>query len=176
VDDGLGGTEELVVAASKDGGVYAVDRATGAPAWTNILAPAVDFAGFGLFNGPVAFSDGKFYAALFNHDNWPTTNDHLYAFDGETGATGWHAQIGTSWSATTVANGVVYVGTLAAKEFYAYDASNGTKLKTFVLPPASELPDNVSGGAAVIDNTLYVPYGIFGGTGGVIAYTLPPQP
>jgi outer membrane protein assembly factor BamB len=173
VDDGLGGFNKVVVAGSKDGTIYAVDRDTGTPVWSNPLIPAPDFAGFGLFNGPVAFADGDFFAALFNPGNWPSGNDHLYRFSGQTGATVWSDQIGESWSAVTVANGVLYAGTNTAPEFYAYDAASGLRLRTFVLPGVGELPDSVSGGPAIVGDTLYMPYGIFGQKGGVIAFSLP---
>jgi polyvinyl alcohol dehydrogenase (cytochrome) len=173
VDDGLGGTQKIVAAGSKDGSFYAVDRDTGSPVWTNVLAPAPSFAEFGLFNGPDAFADGMFFGALYQFANWPGANDHLYALDGMTGGTVWSDQIGPSWSATTVANGVLYAGTQSAKEFYAYDAVTGVRLRTFVLPTLGTLPDNVSGGAAVVGDTLYVPYGVFGNKGGVLAYKLP---
>jgi polyvinyl alcohol dehydrogenase (cytochrome) len=175
VDDGLGGTQKLVVAGSKDGTIYAVDRDTGAPVWSNELIPAPDFAGFGLFNGPQAFADGNFYAALFAVDGWPGGNDHLYSFNGTTGATEWSEQIGASWSATTVANGVLYAGTQAEQEFYAYNAATGMLLRTFVLQSLNALPDNVSGGAAIVGDTVYIPYGVFGNKGGVLAYGLPTE-
>ncbi len=173
VDDGLGGTQELVVAGGKDGTLYAVDRATGALVWSNELVPAPDFAGFGLFNGAVAFANGKFYAALFSMSNWPSSNDHLYAFDGTDGSVVWQDQIGASWGDSTVANGVLYVGTQSAPEYYAYDAATGVRLHTLGLPGLGTLPDTVAGGAAVVGDTIYVPYGVFGNKGGVVAFKLP---
>ena len=167
VDDGLGGMQKLVVAGSKDGTIYAVDADTGSPVWTNELVPAPEFAEFGLFNAPIAFADGRFYASLFQMTNWPSGNDHLYAFDATDGGTEWSKQIGLSWGASTVANGLLYVGTQAATEFYAYDAATGARLRTFTLL------DSVSGGAAVVDDTVYIPYGVFGNKGGVVAYRLP---
>jgi polyvinyl alcohol dehydrogenase (cytochrome) len=170
-DDGLGGTQELVVAGSKDGTIYAVDRATGAVVWTNELVPAPEFAGFGLFNGAVAYADGRFYAALYETPNWPDTNDHLYAFSEVDGAVDWQDQIGASWADATVAGGVLYVGGAAFPtvdpEFYLYDAATGARLATLVMP------DAVAGGVAVENGVVYVPYGIVGSIGGVMAYEVP---
>ena len=51
-------------------------------------------------------------------------------------------------------------------EFYAYDASNLTRLQTFPLPDCS------TSGVTVLDGWVYVGYGVFGGTGGVRAYRI----
>jgi outer membrane protein assembly factor BamB len=179
VDDGIGGTVAVAIGGSKDGTLYAVDQATGAAVWTNELAPAPTFAAFGLFNGAIAFANGDIYAALYEFTGWPGSNDHLYAFSGLDGGDGagggdgtalWSAQIGTSWGDTTVSNGIVWAGNTGTSDFYAYDAATGALLNTLQVSNGI-----VTGGAAVENGVIYVPYGsIFGGSGGgVIAYELP---
>jgi outer membrane protein assembly factor BamB len=168
-DDGLGGTIEIAVAGSKDGTLYAVDPADGTPVWTNPVAAPGEFAGFGLFNAPIAHDGQRFYAALYGSPpfaGWPGANDHLFAFNEADGSAAWSDQIGLSWGATTVANGVVYMGTNAFQEFYAYNAANGVRLHTLPVPGV------VTGGAAVVDGTVYVPYGL-GTPAGLIAFSLP---
>ena len=170
IDDGLGGTTSIVVAGSKDGTLYAVDADSGAAVWTNELAPAPAFGEFGLFNAAVGYADGSFYAALFSFSNWPPSNDHLYSFNATDGTTNWSDQIGGSWGDAAVVNGVLYVGTQAAGEFYAYDAASGVRLHTIPVPAGT-----VTGGAAVDNGVLFVPYGtaLGSGGGGVIAFELP---
>jgi len=167
------GSQRLAVAGSKDGTIYALDRDTGDEVWTNVVAPAPEFAGFGLFNAPIAFADGKFYAGLYQISTWPTGNDHLFAFDATDGSVVWSTQIGASWSAATEANGVLYVGTQADEEYYAFDATTGALLRTFVVPSNGTLPDTSSGGVAVVGRTVYIPYGVFGNRGGVLAFSVP---
>ncbi|MFT4570822.1 MAG: outer membrane protein assembly factor BamB [Hyphomicrobiaceae bacterium] len=165
VADGGGGEVAVVAAGSKDGTLYAVDQATGALVWSREVAPAPDFAGFGLFNGAVGFSGGNFFAALYEFTGWPGSNDHAFAFSGEDGATVWSDQIGTSWGDVTIAGGVMYTGNVGASEFYAYDAATGVLLATL------DVPNSVAGGAAVVDNQLVVPFGILGAPGGVRVFT-----
>jgi len=170
VDDGLGGTIRVAAAGGKDGTIYAVDEASGLALWSNELVTPPDFAAFGLFNGAVAYSQGNFYASLFSFNGWPSSNDHLYSFNGQDGAVAWTDQIGASWGDSTVVNGVLYVGTQSGPTLYAYDAASGTLLRTFTVPGGT-----VTGGVAVENGVLYVPYGdVFGSnSGGVIAFGLP---
>ena len=75
--------------------------------------------------------------------------------------------IGISWGSVALANGLVFAGTQASTSFYVYDATTGTRLKTFPMPA------NVSSGASIVDGTVYVGYGVFGAAGGVRAFGLP---
>jgi len=165
--DITGGT--ILVSGSKDGTLYALNEPNGSIAWTNSVLPlpvTPDFAGFGLFNGPITVAEGRVHAALYEFA--PPTEpepDHLQAFDVETGATLWTDDIGPSWSGIGFNDGVVYAGTNDSAEFFAYDAANGTRLAAFALPATT-----VSR-AIVEDESLYIGYGIFGGVGGVRAYT-----
>jgi len=169
VDDGLGGTVRVVAAASKDGSFYAADAATGVPVWTNVVAPAPDFAGFGLFNGAPGFADGRFFATAFGASpfvGWANADPDLLAFSGEDGTTAWSAEIGRSWGDIAVANGIVFAGTLSGATLTAYDAASGAALASIAVP------GTVTGGATIVNGTLYVPYGL-GGRSGVKAFELP---
>src|SRR4029453_2707103 len=150
--DGAGGTRRLVVGPSKDGTIYAVDPTSGALVWSYSLVPMGSFAGFGLFNAATAWANDTLYAWLFQPiaPPWPATNDHLYAFAGQDGTPRWSAQIGPSWSPVAGANGLVFVGTREASEYYVHDAATGARLKT--LP----MQTSVLSGASVVDGVVYV--------------------
>ncbi len=162
--DGAGGTRRLLLGPSKDGTVYAVDPATGALVWSRSLVPNGAFAGFGLFNAAAAWANDTLYTSLYQTivPSWPDANDHLYAFAGADGATRWSAQIGASWSAVAIANGLLFVGTNEPAEYYVYDAASGARLKTF------QIPGPTYSGAAIVDGVVYVGY-----PGGVLALGLP---
>ena len=158
----------IVVGGSKDGTLYAADAGSGMPVWSNILAPAPSFAGFGLFNGALGFADHSLFAALYDLNNtWPSSNPHLYAFRDGNGSPIWSDQIGVSWGSVAWANGLLFVGTQAAPRLYIYDAQSGMRLKEVVMPAS------VSSGASIVNGTVYVGYGVFGATGGIKAFGLP---
>jgi outer membrane protein assembly factor BamB len=170
VDDGEGGAPLRVVSGSKDGTLYALSADTGQIVWKNAVLPtpvSPAFAGFGLFNGAVGFADQRFHAALYEFVPAVTpAPEHLQAFAAADGSVQWTAEIGTSWGSVALANGVLYVGTNEAAEFYAHDAATGARLATFALP------DTTTSGASIVDGSLYIGYGVFG-NGGVRAYALP---
>jgi outer membrane protein assembly factor BamB len=174
VDDGLGGSIAVAAGGGKDGTLYAVDQTTGLLVWSNELTPPPAFAGFGLFNGATAYDSAsdQFFSALFDVDTYAGSNDHLLAFSGEDGGVTWSDQIGTSWSSVVVADGLVYAGTQSTGELYVYDKTTGLRLHTITLPGGT-----VTGGAALDNGVLYIPYGdIFGGpgaVGGVLALAIP---
>jgi outer membrane protein assembly factor BamB len=174
VDDGLGGTVSVAVAGGKDGTLYAVDQATGLLVWSNEVTLPPAFAGFGLFNGALAYDAAtqQFFAALFDVSTYTAGDDHIFAFDGETGTANWSDQIGASWSSVIVADGLLYAGTQSASELFVYDKNSGIRLHTITLPGGT-----VSGGVAIDNGVLYIPYGnVFGGPGidgGVLAMALP---
>ncbi|MCH6562087.1 MAG: PQQ-binding-like beta-propeller repeat protein [Myxococcales bacterium] len=183
IDDGLGGTKTVLISGSKDGTLYALNETDGSIAWTNAVVPvpvSPGSAGFGLFNGPVSIGDGRVYAALyqlcplsnlpcFSADPNLPPDDHLQAFDVETGATLWTAESDASWSGIGLANDVVYAGSNVTDpaEFFAYDSETGTRLAAFSLPATTVSRATVDG------ESLYIGYGIFGGVGGVRAFGFP---
>jgi outer membrane protein assembly factor BamB len=196
VPDGVGGMKTLIVSGSKNGTLYAFDEPTGMIAWKNVVRDtpiSPRLAGFGLFNGAIAYADGRIFAALYQlggarscsndaHRNCQSDANcqnggtcvpepkHLMAFDATTGESVWEDEIGRSWSHVTVANGVVYAGTQVADEttdasnYYAYDAGTGQRLATFPLAHSS------TARAAVVGDTVYVGYGL--SAGGVLALSL----
>ena len=170
-DDGMGGTRQLIASGSKDGSLYALDPATGAPTWVRAVAPVPvtpAFAGFGLFNGGVGFAGDRFFAALFDHvPSIPVPPKHLMAFSAVDGATAWEDEIGLSWSNVGLGGGLVLAGTRAANDLYVYDAATGSRLATLALPAF------VVSGPAIVDGTVYVGYGLGGSVGGVRAFGLP---
>jgi outer membrane protein assembly factor BamB len=190
-----GGSETLIVSGSKNGTLYAF-REDGSTAWTNEIQPipvSPGFAGFGLFNAPLNYADGRLYAALYfllprrvcdnDHKRGCSRDgecpgsfclpapDHLMSFDPTDGSIVWSDEIGPSWSAVAVENGVLYAGTqvedeeTGASDFFAYDAASGTRLATFTLPSPT------TGRAVVVGDTLIVGYGLTGASG-VRAYSL----
>jgi outer membrane protein assembly factor BamB len=199
-DDGAGGARQLIVSGSKDGTLYAFDPEDGEIVWRNVIVPTPmtpNFAGYGLFNGAIGFADQRIHAALFNMispDGDPPNK--LRAFSSVDGHELWNDEIGDSWSHVSIANDLVFAGTqrtmdrcnnaleqeceddadcpggecVDASPYYVYDARDGRRLATFTLPA------NAAGGASIVDGSAYVPYGVFGNEGGVIAYALPACP
>jgi outer membrane protein assembly factor BamB len=174
----VNGATPIVVAASKDGKIYARDAATGGEAWTetvgDVTAADDGFAGFGLFNGPPALAAGRLMTSLNQFfDGTPSPIVHTKAFDAATGDPVWDAgiDIGPTWGAVSAANGVVFVGKgnigIGTPAFHAFDASDGSHLATFPLPAQS------TSGPSVVGAELFVGFGIFGPSGGVVAYELP---
>jgi outer membrane protein assembly factor BamB len=174
VSDGMAGTQELVVAGSKDGTLYAMDPDTGATVWTNELLPPSAFAGFGLFNGAIGFADGKLYASMYDMTLVPSADnlDRVWAFDGTDGSHVWSAgEDKYSWAHVGLAGGMLFTGGAANSiEFNIYDGSNGTLLKTFGVGAFLEAP---VGGPSIVDGTVFAPSGVFGSSGGVRAFGLP---
>jgi hypothetical protein len=140
------------------------------------------FGGWGVFNGAVGFADGKIYAALHSLAARTPPFDRLQAFDVISGALVWSDRFNRSWGDVTIANEVLFSGdcgnniicggsgVCAAGEdcpggrYYVYNATTGQHIKTF------ETRAPVTGGAAIVDGVVYMPYGLFGPMGGVVAY------
>ena len=173
----VNGPSPIVVAASKDGKIYALDALTGSEAWTetvgDITATPDGFAAFGLFNGPPALAGGRLFTSLNAFGDGSPTLVHTKAFDVTSGDPIWDASldIGVTWGAVTAANGVVFVGKgslgIATPAFHAFDASDGTHLVSFPLPAQS------TSGPSVVGSELYIGFGVLGPSGGVRAYELP---
>ncbi|HEY8516547.1 MAG TPA: PQQ-binding-like beta-propeller repeat protein [Candidatus Binatia bacterium] len=171
VPDSRGRLRKLLVSGSKDGTLYAFEEATGEIAWTNEVLPtpvSPGFAGFGLFNGAIAYENGRIYAALF--EMIPRANPappHLMAFDVRDGKTLWTSEIGRAYAHVGVKNDVLFTGTNDVPDFYVYNAATGERLKTL------QLPEPTSSRAAIKGDRVYVGYGIVSPNGGVRAYRLP---
>jgi outer membrane protein assembly factor BamB len=119
----------LVYFGSYQGGVYAVDAATGAKRWFRIT---------GAVETSPAVADGVLYVG--------TDDDRLYAIDSATGAIDWIFKAGDYVrSSPSVADGVVCVGADDG-HVYALDADTGAQLWAFALTGYVESALAVSGG------------------------------
>jgi outer membrane protein assembly factor BamB len=175
----VNGATPIVVAASKDGKIYARDAGNGAEVFTETVGDvtlAVDaFAGFGLFNGPPALAAGRLFTSLNQYfDGTPDPIVHTKAFDIENGDPVWDASldIGVTWGAVSAVNEVVFVGKgnifiVPDPALYAFSASDGSLIATFPLPAQS------TSGPSAVGSELFVGFGVLGPTGGVRAYELP---
>src|SRR5262249_44650320 len=154
-----------------DGSLYALDPTDGSPIWTSVVRPSPvtpSFAGFGLFDGAVGFTNDRFFASLY--DFTPpiaVPPKHLRAFSAADGSTAWEDEIGSSWGSVGLGGGLLATGALGGTNLYVYDAATGVRLKTLTLP------GTVAAGPTFVDGTLYVGYGLGGAAGGVAAFGLP---
>jgi polyvinyl alcohol dehydrogenase (cytochrome) len=174
------GPTPFLVAASKDGKIYARDALTGAEVWTETVGDITQvpngFASFGLFNGHPAVANGRIFASLNAFSDGSPSLVHTQAFDLVSGDNAWMAgiDIGATWGVVSVGGGVVFVGSAniagAAQEFYAFDASDGSHLATFPLP------SQTSSGPSLVDGELFIGFGLSlfaSEPSGVRAYELP---
>jgi outer membrane protein assembly factor BamB len=119
----------LVYFGSYQGGVYAVDAATGVKRW---------FASTGAVETSPAVVDGILYVGA--------DDDRLYAVDAATGAIKWTFKAGDYVrSSPSVADGVVYVGADDG-HVYAVDGDTGTQIWAFALTGYVESGLGVSNG------------------------------
>jgi outer membrane protein assembly factor BamB len=176
----VNGATPFVVAASKDGKIYARDAADGSEVWTETVADVSvvpnGFAAFGLFNAHPALADGRLFASLnaFSSNTPPLI--HTQAFDLTNGDNVWSGSldVGPTWGVVSVAGGVVFHGDAnlfgALPELYAFDAADGSHLVTF------QLPAQTASGPSIVDGELFIGFGlgVLGPEpGGVRAYELP---
>jgi outer membrane protein assembly factor BamB len=165
------GAQTLLISGSKNGTLYALDEATGGIVWSNAVRPkpvTPAFAAFGLFNGPLAIADGRVHAALYDFSpSLVPAPPHLQAFDVATGATLWTAIMPASWSGIGAANGIIFTGSNTLARSRVHNAATGALVANLILPAIS------SAVATVASDTLFVGYGIFGGDGGVVAFSFP---
>jgi polyvinyl alcohol dehydrogenase (cytochrome) len=145
---GAGG-KRLIGAGQKSGWFYALDPATGKPAWKTEVGPGGKLGGieFGIA------SDGeRAYAAV---SNFPRQGS-VSALDGATGKILWQtlspdgkANFGPITVTGTGSNRLVWAGS-SGGFMRAYDASNGKILWEFDTGGA------IGGGPTVVDGTVYV--------------------
>lgn len=177
----VNGKKPFLVAASKDGKIYALDAISGGELYTNTVGDVSlvpdQFASFGLFNGPAALAGKRLFTSLNGFsDGSPSGIVHTQAFKVKNGKHNWDASfdVGQTWGAVSVGGNVVYVGSAnvagAKHQFYAFNAKNGKLLRTF------ELPASTSSGPSIVDGELFIGYGlgvVVPETSGVRAYELP---
>ncbi len=165
--NGKGGPRDLIAAGQKSGIFWALDPDTGAVVWSRLVGPGG--AGGGMMWGSA--TDGKrIYLANTNKFHEPHTlvsGEEISwgswaALDAETGEILWQVADplhSTPMGAVTVANGVVYAGSVDAQgHMYALDARTGEFLWNFASG------GSVNSGAAIVNGTVYwgSGYGRFG--------------
>jgi polyvinyl alcohol dehydrogenase (cytochrome) len=154
------GSKEFLAAGQKSGVFWAVNPDNGQVIWSTQVGPGGSLGGLQWGSA----TDGKrIYAAISNNEHKPwtlpngqvTTAGLWSALDPTTGAILWQtagtpAVTTTNQGAVSVANGVVYAGTIdAAGTMYALKASTGETLWTFASG------GSVNAGAAIVNGTVY---------------------
>jgi len=161
-----GHPEQLLGIGQKSGVYWAVRPTTGEVAWQTRVGPAGNVANGGIVYGTA--TDGRrIYVAEGNTAGLPytlggsgpdagktVTGGSWAALDPATGKISWQVPdpvgaVDTAFVST--ANGVVYAGSLAATgtNMYALDAKTGRILWSFASG------GSVTGGAAIVDGTVY---------------------
>ena len=172
-----GRNRDLVGAGQKSGVYWALDRDTGAVVWRTEVGPGSALGGMEWGSA----TDGtRIYAAVANYAKHPwmllgkgsdagkTIGYGFWsALDAGTGEILWQTadpNVGAvDMGAVTVANGVVFAGSMAAganaDTMFALDAASGEILWRFASG------GSVNGGAAVVDGVVYwgSGYGMWGG-------------
>ena len=145
----------------KDGTYYRLDPATGAPAWTT----GVVFGGSaGGFIGTTAYDGQRAYGATAlgdlgtpceptNPSDTPFQEPSAHAISAD-GTIAWQANGSQSFSPTTVAGGMTFVGSVTTPTVEVRDASTGLLLASLPAAPSCFCAIAVSGNA------------VFFGTGG----------
>ncbi len=165
-----------VVGVADKAGVYsALDRATGETVWARRLTDGSHLGGVMV---TAAVADGAIYVTSnvwTNYDDFADPGNRAVAFalDAATGASRWeHALTAPSFGAVTLANGVVYFGTIDGT-IHALAADDGR-----TVWQDATLAD-IGGGPSVAGGRLFVPHGfVFLGApglaaGGLVAYGVP---
>jgi len=156
IPDGHGGFRPVVGAGQKSGVFWALDAATGQVIWSAAAGP-------GWLNGGIQWgsaTDGRrIYIAEANSGRYPyqlpdgqtVTSGSFAALDPATGRTLWQVADptgGIDTAAVTVANGVLFAGSITGRMF-AFDAASGRLLWQFQGEGSS------SAGPAVAAGTVY---------------------
>jgi polyvinyl alcohol dehydrogenase (cytochrome) len=135
---------------AKNGTYYSLDPRTGRQRWaTNVVFGGTS----GGFVGTTAFDGRLVVGATAIGDFLPTSHGirpvcdpadpgdttsqepSVHAFDAATGAVAWQADHGASFSATTIAGGMMFNGVaLAAQAIAVRDAATGRVVATIALP------------------------------------------
>ncbi len=166
-----GKARDLVGAAEKSGIYWAFDADSGEVVWHTLIGPWSEPGGL---TWGAAYDGERLYLALTNLEGVPhrlkdgeiVTGGSWAALDPATGAILWQVgdpQNAPDYAAPVVANGVVYVGSMATTgdQMYALDASNGAILWRFAAG------GSVASHPAISDGRVYWGSGfpLFGGVG-----------
>ncbi|MDQ6869358.1 MAG: PQQ-binding-like beta-propeller repeat protein [Pseudomonadota bacterium] len=177
----------------KDGTYYLLNRLTNNPAGQLIWATRVVFGGgIGGFFGGAAFDGKHIFSSTAVGDFDPKTpskvcmpgtpgdtlvqDPSMHALNVANGSRYWERPLNYSFGATTLANGVVFSGSLVLPSLNAYVASgplHGLLLKVF--DKTSGITGQVNSAAVPVGRMLFVTTGntADGSGGGVHAFALP---
>ena len=169
------GTRELVVSGSKDGSLYARDPTDGAEVWTRAVRADAGDAGLrGLRSlqrrasasrRPLLRGAQRLHAAARVAAQAPDGVQRRRRLDGVGGRD--RRVVGQRRRSAAASSSM---GTHATNALYVYDADDRRAARR-----RSRCPTTVTSGPSIVDGTIYVGYGIFGPTGGVRAFALPPS-
>ena len=169
-------------AGGKDGTYYVLDRLTRNPAGELVWSANVVFGGSaGGFIGSTAFDGQRVYGGTAfgdfpvpscdpsNPRDTAVQPPFIHAFDPGARTVAWEQTGAVAFGATSVANGVVFAGSLAPTELNAFAAATGRLLGSYPMPGA------VDSSAVMVGDTLFVGSGnsYNGQGGGVHALRLP---
>jgi polyvinyl alcohol dehydrogenase (cytochrome) len=173
----IGGRKREVVGMAQKSGVYwAFDAETGDVLWHTLVGPWSEPGGL---TWGAAYDGQRLYVALTNLEHVPhrllsgtvVTGGSWAALDPATGKLLWQVgdpQNAAAYAAPVVANGVVYVGSMAASgdQMYALDAATGEILWRFAAG------GSVGSHPAVVDGRVYwgSGFGLFGGASNTTLY------
>jgi polyvinyl alcohol dehydrogenase (cytochrome) len=177
------GTATFLGVGGKDGTYYSLDPATGKLRWQRNVV----FGGFaGGFIATAAYDGKRVYGAtalgdfgrfegvgsagcqLGNPRDLPIQEPSMHAIDAATGAVAWEGVASQSFGATTVTNGLTFVGTGIARSIQVRDAGTGTPVIVIPLTAPSDSGVAASGNA-IFFGTGSSEQGVLGV--GVNAYT-----
>jgi outer membrane protein assembly factor BamB len=131
-----------VVVGSYDGGVYALDAASGTTLWKHTTGKPV--------RSSPAVADGRVFVG--------SDDGYLYALDLDTGAVDWREQTGYKLvSSPLVSNGEVVIG---ADKLYAFDEATGAGRWAFDTGGVVVSSPAVSGSTVVVGSDADVIYGV----------------
>jgi polyvinyl alcohol dehydrogenase (cytochrome) len=163
---------DFVGAGDKAGVYHALDRDTGAIVWTASLSEGAIFGGE---LGSGAFVDGKIIVSSNNGGamlSAPGSFARVYALDPATGKILWRAKPLPQkiFGPVSAIPSVAFVGTTAGT-YVALDTSTGRQLWSY------HAPNQVGGGASIVNGRVYWGYGFTlfsgGGEGGLLTFTVP---
>jgi polyvinyl alcohol dehydrogenase (cytochrome) len=164
---------DFVGVGDKAGVYHALDRDTGAIVWTASLSEGAVFGGE---VGSGAYVDGKIIVSSNNGGpalSAPGSVATVYALDPATGKILWRAKplAQKIFGPVSAIPGVAFVGTTTGL-YVALDTNTGKQLWSF------KAPNQVGGGAAIVNGRVFWGYGFTlfsgGGDGGLLTFTVPP--
>jgi polyvinyl alcohol dehydrogenase (cytochrome) len=178
------GDSHWVGAGGKDGTYHVLDRLTRNPGGSLIWRANVVFGGFsGGFIGSTAFDGQRVYGGTAFGElgnpagacdpsdprDTPVQQPTMHAFDPFAHTVPWEMNGAPVFGASSVANGVVFAGTILPPSLRAFNAQSGVLISSITAPGA------VNSSAALVGNAVFFGSGNSqdGNGGGVQAYRLP---